>query len=114
MCVYRRSVTKMETNILGVCGKELSLAGFDDLAKEAYKKMDDFANVLALHVKNQVSPPPQTSAANKLEPQQLGIPPRYPGVVIQFFKSACSPTKTPSPSAHHLFVGISRNGQLLV
>lgn len=52
--VCRRSVTKTETKILGLCGKELSLAGFDDLAKEAYKKMDDFANVLALHVKNQV------------------------------------------------------------
>lgn len=51
----RRSVTKTETKILRACGKELSLAGFDDLAKEAYKKMDDFANVLALYVKNQVS-----------------------------------------------------------
>eukprot|EP00903_Cladosiphon_okamuranus_P013353 g12445.t1 len=48
-----RSVPKTETKILGVCGKELSLAGFDDLAREAYKKMDDFANVLALYVKNQ-------------------------------------------------------------
>ncbi|CAM9409830.1 unnamed protein product [Pylaiella littoralis] len=48
-----RSVTKTETNILGICGKEMSLAGFDDLAKEAYVKMDDFANVLALYVKNQ-------------------------------------------------------------
>lgn len=47
-------MTKAETKILGVCGKELSLAGFDDLAQEAYKKMDDFANVLALYVKNQV------------------------------------------------------------
>lgn len=49
-----RSVTKTETKILGVCGKELSLAGFDDLAKEAYMKMDDFTNVMALYVKNQV------------------------------------------------------------
>lgn len=49
-----RSVTKTETKILSVCGKELSLAGFDDLAKEAYMKMDDFTNVMALYVKNQV------------------------------------------------------------
>ncbi|CAM9369469.1 unnamed protein product [Ectocarpus fasciculatus] len=48
-----RSVTKTETKILSVCGKELSLAGFDDLAKEAYMKMDDFTNVMALYVKNQ-------------------------------------------------------------
>lgn len=40
---------------MSVCGTELSLAGFDDLAKEAYVKMDDFANVMALYVKNQVS-----------------------------------------------------------
>lgn len=40
--------------MLSLCGKELSLAGFDDLAREAYFKMDDFANVLALYVKNQV------------------------------------------------------------
>ena len=39
---------------MSLCGKELSLAGFDDLAREAYLKMDDFANVLALYVKNQV------------------------------------------------------------
>lgn len=56
-CIVRdcRSVTKTETKILSVCGTELSLAGFDDLAKEAYVKMDDFANVMALYVKNQVS-----------------------------------------------------------
>ncbi|CAM9531119.1 unnamed protein product [Ectocarpus sp. 6 AP-2014] len=48
-----RSVTKTETKILSVCGKELSLAGFDDLAKEAYMKMDDFTNVMALYVKHQ-------------------------------------------------------------
>ncbi|CAM9146601.1 unnamed protein product, partial [Hapterophycus canaliculatus] len=48
-----RSVPKTETKILSVCGKELSLAGFDDLAKEAYMKMDDFPNVMALYVKNQ-------------------------------------------------------------
>ncbi|CAM9714504.1 unnamed protein product [Scytosiphon promiscuus] len=48
-----RSVPKTETKILSVCGKELSLAGFDDLAKEAYIKMDDFTNVMALYVKNQ-------------------------------------------------------------
>lgn len=51
-------MTKTERKILGVCGRELSLAGFDDLAKEAYQKMDDFANVMALYVKNQVSCPP--------------------------------------------------------
>lgn len=39
---------------MSICGKELSLAGFDDLAKEAYMKMDDFSNVMALYVKNQV------------------------------------------------------------
>lgn len=49
-----RSVSKTETEVLSLCGKELSLAGFDDLAREAYFKMDDFANVLALYVKNQV------------------------------------------------------------
>lgn len=50
-----RSVSKTETAVLSLCGKELSLAGFDDLAREAYLKMDDFANVLSLYVKNQVS-----------------------------------------------------------
>ncbi|CAM9316438.1 unnamed protein product, partial [Laminaria digitata] len=58
---------KTETEVLSLCGKELSLAGFDDLAREAYLKMDDFANVLALYVKNQ-----KWSEAVKLSEEHKG------------------------------------------
>lgn len=46
---------KTEEEILKLCGKELSLANFDDLAREVYEKMGDLTNVVALYVKSQVS-----------------------------------------------------------
>lgn len=49
-----RSVPKSEVKVLSLCGRELSLAGFDNLAREAYFKMDDFSNVMMLYVKSQV------------------------------------------------------------
>lgn len=45
---------KTEVQVLKLCGRELSLAGFNDLAREAYLKMDDFSNVMALYIKAQV------------------------------------------------------------
>lgn len=50
-----RSVPKSEVKVLSLCGQELSLAGFDSLAREAYLKMDDFSNVMMLYVKSQVN-----------------------------------------------------------
>ncbi|CAM9228975.1 unnamed protein product, partial [Ascophyllum nodosum] len=48
-----RSVPKTEVEVLNLCGKELSLAGYDDMAREAYLKMDDITNVVALYVQSQ-------------------------------------------------------------
>lgn len=46
---------KTEVEVLSLCGKELSDAGHDDLAREAYLKMEDIPKVVALYVKSQVS-----------------------------------------------------------
>lgn len=110
VCMYlcRRSVTKTETKILGLCGRELSVAGFDDLAKEAYQKMDDFANVLALHVKNQVRYPPPLSRSRprsaRAEPSPHPPPPPPPSwyYVSIFGVRLLSPTydRHHRPSAH--------------
>lgn len=54
-CCHSRSVPKTEDKVLTRCGRELSMAGFDDLAREAYLKMGDFSNVMVLYVKSQVS-----------------------------------------------------------
>ncbi|CAM9679654.1 unnamed protein product, partial [Sphacelaria rigidula] len=48
-----RSVPKSEEKVLSLCGRELNLAGFDALAREAYLKMDDFSNVIMLYIKSQ-------------------------------------------------------------
>ena len=54
---------KTEVEVLNLCGKELSLAGYDDMAREAYLKMDDITNVVALYVQSQV--------------RAIMLPPRY-------------------------------------